>query len=129
MKHIRIVRVEKSEDGLIGVLTIDGKALCFTLQPDPTDIHFSIPAGNYLCKRFHGAKWKDTFEIIVAGHKDLLFHILNVENESKGCIGLGEQIGELNGKRAILASGVAFSSFMKIMGNDQECNLVIVDCV
>ena len=129
MKHVRIIRVERSEDGLIGVLTIDGKADCWTMQPDERDSHFSVPVGNYLCKRFHGKKWQDTFEIIVAGHSALLFHIGNREDDSEGCLLLGEEVGELNGKRAVLASGKAFMEFMKKMGSDQEFNLVIVDCV
>ncbi len=129
MKHLRITRIEKSLNGIIGALTIDGVAECWTLQPDEKDIHFSIPVGNYLCRRFHGTKYKDTFEIIVAGHTALLFHVLNREDESEGCIGLGKMVGEINGKRAILGSGDAFREFMRKMGDDQEFNLVIVDCV
>ena len=129
MKYLRIARIERSEDGLIGVLTIDGKADCFTLQRDEQDQHYSIPVGSYQCKRFHGTKWKDTFEIIVRGHSDLLFHSGNLETDGVGCIILGEQVGELNGKRAVLVSGMAFSEFMKKMGTDQECNLVIQDCL
>ena len=129
MKHVRIVRVERSEDGLIGVLTIDGRADCWTLQPDERDQHFSIPVGSYLCKRFHGKRWQDTFEIIVPGHTALLFHSGNRESDTEGCILLGEEVGELNGKRAVLASGKAYVEFMKKMGNDQEFNLVIQDCI
>lgn len=129
MKHLRIVRVERSEDGIIGVLTIDGKADCFVMQPDERDQHFSIPVGNYLCKRFHGKTWQDTFEIIVPGHTALLFHIGNREDDSQGCLLLGEEVGELNGKRAVFVSGKAFAEFMKKMGDDQEANLVIMDCM
>lgn len=129
MKHLKIHRVERSEDGLIGVLTIDGKADCLTMQPDERDAHFSIPEGSYLCKRFHGKKYPDTFEILVPGHTALLFHAGNRETDSEGCILLGEEVGELGGKRAVLASGKAFCEFMKKMGNDQEFNLVIEDCI
>jgi hypothetical protein len=129
MKHLRIVRVERSEQGIIGVLTIDGKAECYTIQPDEKDKHFSIPVGNYLCRRFHGTRYKDTFEIVVKGHSALLFHAGNTEEHSEGCILLGEEVGELDGRRAVLASGKAFAEFMKKMGNDQEANLVIVDCM
>jgi len=129
MKHVRIVRVERSEDGIIGVLTIDGKADCLTMQPDERDQHFSIPVGSYLCKRFHGKRWQDTFEIVVPGHTALLFHSGNRESDTEGCILLGEEVGELGGKRAVLASGKAFSEFMKKMGDDQEFNLVIQDCM
>ena len=128
MKRLRIVRVESTEQGLLGVLTIDGQLTCLTMQPDPADVHFSIPAGSYECRRFHGKKWQDTFEIKVKGHTALLFHSGNVEDNSEGCILLGEQVGELNGKRAVLASGKAFCDFMKKMGDDQEASLFIVDC-
>lgn len=129
MKRLRITRVETSKDGIIGVLSIEGKAFCYTLQPDAKDTHFSIPQGNYLCKRFHGTKWPDTFEIVVKGHTALLFHVLNTEEESKGCIGLGFMLGQINGKRAVLGSRDAFKEFMKLMGDDQEANLVIIDCM
>lgn len=129
MRKVNILRVEKSESGLIGVLLIDGVVECFTLQPDPTDIHFSIPVGAYLCKRFHGEKWVDTFEIVVPKHTDLLFHSGNVEPDSTGCILLGEEVGYLNGQRAVLASGKAFGDFMMKMGSEQEFNLFIEDWV
>jgi hypothetical protein len=127
MKKVNIVRLESSEAGLLGVLLIDGVVDCFTLQPDKTDTHFSIPAGSYLCKRFHGTKYKDTFEIVVPGHSALLFHAGNVEDQSEGCILLGESVGYLNGNRAVLSSGVAFSDFMMKMGFEQEFNLFIED--
>jgi len=128
MKKLRIVRLEKSEEGLIGILLIDGKVDCFTLQPDENDVHFSIPVGNYLCKRFHGKKWIDTFEILVKGHTSLLFHALNTEDQSEGCIGLGETVGYLGSKRAIFSSGKAFFDFMSKLKDETELNLVIVDC-
>lgn len=129
MKRLRIFRVERSDDGLIGILTIDNKVLCYTLQPDEKDAHFSIPEGSYAVKRFHGRKYPDTFEIVVAGHSALLFHVLNQEDESAGCIGLGKMVGSINGKRAILGSGDAFKEFMVAMGDDQEANLIIQDCM
>jgi hypothetical protein len=128
MKKLTLIRVEKSEQGLIGVLLVDGVVECFTLQPDPDDKHFSIPVGNYLCKRFHGKKWQDTFEIVVKGHTALLFHSGNVEENTEGCVLLGESVGYLGGKRAVLVSGKAFFDFMARMNNDQECNLIIKDC-
>jgi hypothetical protein len=127
MKKVNILRMETTASGLIGVLMIDGIIDCFTMQPDPTDVHFSIPVGNYLCRRYHSEKFPDTFEIVVQGHTALLFHVMNLEDESKGCIGLGESVGYLKGKRAVLSSGVAFEQFMKGMGGDQQFNLIIED--
>lgn len=129
MKTVKIIRVERSEDGIIGVLKIDGRAQCWTLQPDDKDTHFSIPSGSYPCQRFHGKKYPDTFEIIVSGHSALLFHPLNIEDESEGCIGLGEYLGAYKGKRAIFNTvrHKAFDDFMKVMGEDQKFNLFIED--
>lgn len=127
MKRARIIRIENSEQGLVGVLVIDGRVECFTLQPDPLDKHFSIPPGCYHCRRFHGTKYPDTFEIVVPGHTALLFHILNDEDESEGCIGLGEAVGDIDGQRRILSSGIAFRQFMATMGDDQEFMLIIED--
>ena len=127
MIQLVLIRVENSPSGLIGVLLINGVVECFTIQPDSTDDHFSIPPGFYECRRFHGAKYKDTFEIIVKDHTALLFHIGNIEDHSEGCIILGESVGYLNDKRAVLSSGLAFEQFMKRMGDTQKCNLLIID--
>ncbi len=127
MKRLRIIRVERSEAGLIGVLLIDGVVECFTLQPDPADTHFSIPVGIFPCRRYHSAKYPDTFEILVPGHTALLFHSGNVEADTHGCVLLGEAVGYLKGKRAVLSSGLAFEQFMRTMGGDVECDLLVED--
>lgn len=111
--HANIIRVEMSTQGALGVLVIDGEAFCCTLQPDFNDPEwFCIPDGDYLCKRFHGTKWKGTFEIIVQGYKYLLFHAGNVEADTEGCILLGSSFGKLKGQRAVLNSGVTFTEFL-----------------
>lgn len=127
MKTLRILRLEESINGYIGVLLIDGEISCFTLQPDAKDIHFQIPQGSYLCRRFHGTKYPDTFEVVVPGHTALLFHSGNTEYDTQGCILLGESVGYLKGVRAVLTSGTAFCEFMDTMGSDQEANLFIED--
>jgi len=129
MRRVRMVRVEETSNGIIGVLTIDGLALCFTLQPDKNDRYFQIPPGSYLCKRFHGKKWKDTFEIIVKGHTALLFHIGNQESSTQGCVLLGKEVGEYNGERSVLSSRQAFSEFMDILKDEDQLNLTIIDCI
>ena len=127
MKSVRIVRLENTTQGTIGVLVINGLVECWTMQPDSSDTHFHIPSGSYVCKRFHGQKWQDTFEIVVKGHTALLFHAGNTEEDTQGCVLLGEDVGYLNGKRAVLASGKAFCEFMKKMDNEQEFNLFVQD--
>lgn len=125
----KIIRCEQTINGALGVLLIDGQIFCCTLQPDAADPkRFCIPAGDYLCKRFHGSKWKNTFEIIVDGHTALLFHPGNLEKESLGCILLGSSFGKLNGQRAVLNSGKTFDSFLDCTAVEDSFPLKIVDC-
>lgn len=127
MKELKIVRLEETEQGTIGVLLIDGLVHSFTLEPDSGDKKKSqIPLGPYHVQRFHGKKWKDTFEIVVPEHTAVLFHSGNTEEHTQMCVLLGEKEGWLRGSRAILESGAAFESFMKIMGSDKEAKLFIV---
>ena len=128
MKRLKLVRLEHSSQGAVGVLLIDGEIHSFTLEPDATDPKKpQIKQGVYTMKRFHGAKWKDTFEIVVPGHTAVLFHAGNVETDTQMCVLLGSTVGKLKKNRAILNSGIAFSSFMGKMGDDQEATLFIED--
>lgn len=127
MRELKIVRLEETDQGAIGVLLIDGLVHCFTLEPDSGDKKKSqIPLGSFHVRRFHGAKWKDTFEIVVPGHTAVLFHSGNTEEHTQMCVLLGEKEGWLKGDRAVLESGKAFEAFMKIMGGDQEAKLFVV---
>ena len=49
------------------------------------------------------------------------------EADTQMCILLGSTVGKLKGNRAVLNSGISFSSFMKKMRNDQEAILFVED--
>lgn len=104
-----LIRLERSTQGLIGILRLDGEVFCCTLEPDTTFIN----QGAYHCKRFHGVRWPDTFEIDVPGHSAVLFHAGNVEADTKGCVLLGSTVGKLKGNRAVLNSGETFKRFLE----------------
>jgi len=128
MRTVTIVRLEESEEGALGSLLIDGKLFCTTLEPDANDPEkFQIPPGKYQCKRFHGWKWKNTFEILVEGHEALLFHTGNEELHTEGCILLGRQPSYLRGNRAILNSQHTFEQFLKELEAVDEFTLYIHD--
>ena len=128
MLKLSLVRIEQSSDGAIGALSVNGRAFSWTLQPDVTDEHFQIHAGEYEIRRFHGKTHKDTFEIVVPGHTALLFHSGNTEDHTEGCILLGYTLGQSNGKRAVLSSKDAFVMFMALAGQEQRGTLKITDC-
>jgi hypothetical protein len=114
---LRVIRLENTQDGSIGVLLIENLVHCWTLQPDPTDSHFHIPPGAYRYRRFRSKKHPNTFEIIVPGHTALLFHPGNSEEDTEGCILLGHRIDIYQGRRVIRGgtSRMAFEEFMRKM--------------
>jgi hypothetical protein len=129
---LRMIRAESTPSGSVGILAIDGIIHSWTLQPDPTDEHFHIPAGTYPYKRFHGAKHPDTFEIVVPGHTALLFHPGNSEADTEGCILLGYHIERVHEPPVRVIRGgtskVAFKDFMLKM-NGAESGLIKIEDV
>ena len=124
----RIVRLEQSDHGALGVLLLDNEIFCFTLEPDVNERgKLYIVQGIYHCQRFHGTKWPDTFEIIVPGHTAVLFHSGNVEADTLGCVLLGATTGKLKGNRAVLNSGATFKEFLRRTKDVKEFPLFIED--
>jgi hypothetical protein len=121
-----LIRLETSDQGALGVLLLDGEAFCCTLEPDAADpVKFQIPKGSYWCRRFHGPKWPNTFEIMVPGHTAILFHAGNVEAHTTACILLGSSFGKLKGEHAVLNSGVTFTAFLERTKEISGFNLFI----
>jgi hypothetical protein len=86
-----------------------------------------IPPGLYVCRRsyFHDGGY-DTYEVVgVEGHDRILFHILNIETESRGCVGLGRRRGPLYGVPAVLESTLAFETFMQHTAGRPEFSLAV----
>ncbi len=124
----KIVRLEHSNQGALGVLLLDGSIFCFTLEPDKDEKgKLYISQGVYHCQRFHGNKWKDTFEILVPGHTAVLFHSGNTEADTLGCVLLGATTGKLKGNRAVLNSGQTFQGFLAKTEGVSEFPLFIED--
>jgi hypothetical protein len=126
----KIVILEESEQGALGVLVLDNAIFCFCLLPDSADKKkFHLPTVSYLCKRFHGTKWPNTFEVVVEGHTAVLFHAGNTEADSEGCVLLGATTGKLKGNRAVLNSGDTFKAFLEYTKNINDFQLTVIDCL
>jgi hypothetical protein len=127
--NAKLIRVEMSNQGAIGVLLFDKVIFCFCLEPDIDEIgKLYISSGNYQCVRFHGSKWPNTFEILVPGHSAILFHSGNIEADTLGCLLLGSSVGKLKGDRAVLNSGQTFQSFLDYTKDVNSFPLEIIDC-
>jgi hypothetical protein len=116
--QVQIKLVSIIEQGAFGVLLVDSIPIAVTLwrtfEMTLDGYRMVINPGKYTCTRDWYYKGKyPTFAINVPGHDRVLFHIGNTEEDSLGCILVGEEFGVLNGKPAILRSGVGFFEFIK----------------
>lgn len=126
---IKIIRVEESEQGTFGVMTICNQVFCITLElPDRLNLanSSSIPAGQYLCKKVSSPRFGETFEITnVPERSHVLFHAGNRIKDSRGCILLAQYFGKLQGDRAVLNSGKTFEKFMETLEGIELFSLTI----
>ena len=121
--NLKLIRVEKSSDGVRGVLLLDGSIFAVTLEPENY-----IPSGFYKCKRYHSLKFPETYVVLdVPNRKYILFHAGNVEEDTSGCILIAENFGKLRGKRAILNSGQTFKKFLSVTAPYDILDLEIVE--
>ena len=141
MKEMILKRV--ACDGIrptFGVLVYNGLPFAATLE-DPWRNNMvgesCIPLGTYRCIRCRKSpdygfkdspKFGDTFQVYdVDGRSRILFHKGNTEEDTRGCILIGEQFDVLGGIPAVLVSRKGFGEFMEILKYDDEFTLKITD--
>ena len=128
-KQFTIIRAPSMEDGTFGMMLDGAIPFCLTLEREWRNNEIGescIPDGDYICKRVSSPKFGNTFEVTGVPYRShILFHKGNIEDDSHGCIILGEQFEPINGKNAILASGKAFQEFIERTKNIDEFKLSI----
>lgn len=117
MQIIELIRLEESEQGTIGILKLNKRVFCFTLEPpDRGNIKHisSIPAKQYRCSIYKSHRHGKTYKVEdVPGRTGIIFHAGNIVDNTGGCILLGSSVGKLKNNRAVLNSGKTFDNFMK----------------
>lgn len=124
---IELLRVASTGHGTFGVLKADGVPFALTVERKWANNkrgESCIPNGIYVARRcryseeYHftdSHRFGDTFVVEkVPGRKNILFHKGNVNDDSHGCIIIGEEFGLLNNKPAVLSSSKAFVEFKSI---------------
>lgn len=131
MKQVDLVRLERSDEGVFGMLRIDGQVQCVTLEPPQRGNEKNvscIPPGRYDCRRRVSRRFGETFEVLgVPNRSDILFHAGNLATDSRGCILLGEGLGRVQGRRAIVRSRSAVSVFCAALQREQGFRLDVVE--
>lgn len=138
MIKLSITRVQTGSEGTFGVLHTEKKPFALTLEREWLNNQRSvscIPAGEYICVRCRTSpeysfqdspKFGDTFVVTnVEGRQYILFHKGNIDQDSHGCILVGEQFGELKGSTALLASRAGFDEFLELLRGVDEFELSI----
>lgn len=129
MKHFYLTRIAHNQDGTFGVLLDGTIPFCLTLErpwlSNKKNVS-CIPAGIYMCRRVDSPKFSETFQVLdVPKRSHILFHKGNLDDDSHGCILVGEEYGILGNKNAILASGKAFKEFLARTEGENEFLLTI----
>ena len=96
-----------------------------------------IPLGEYLCLRCSASPdygyadsptFGDTFQVFeVPNRHKILFHKGNIDDDTHGCIIVGEQYGYLNSEQAVLSSSAGFGEFLSILQHEDEFMLSVTD--
>ena len=125
-----IIRLEENDGhGTFGALKLNKRLFCWTLEPadrENAPSISSIPAQQYTCKRHNSPRFGVTYQVMnVPGRTHILFHPGNTDDDTEGCILLGETLGKLRGDRAILNSGKTFKKFMDELYGALEFHLTI----
>jgi hypothetical protein len=121
-------RLQYRQDGIFSeLLKDDGEQFCVTIEHAyPQNGHGfqpKLPDGVYVCERGEHrleGMYKPfiTFEIMnVPGHTGILFHVGNFNNDSNGCVCVGEMIGQNpneNGAQIIFNSQRTFDKFIAL---------------
>jgi len=124
IEKMELIRLEKGGDGTFGVLRLDGQVFCVTLEPPDRGNardRSCIPAGRYRCCRVASPRFGDTFEVTdVPDRTHILLHPGNTASDTAGCVLLGREFGDMQGRRGVLRSGATFARLMdRCAGQDR----------
>jgi hypothetical protein len=117
MRIFNLIRITEINDGTFGVFLDDKVPFALTIERrwENNQMGIScIPVGSYTCLLVNSPKFGKTFEVTaVPGRSEILFHQGNINDDSHGCIIVGEQFEFLGSKVAVLSSAKGFAEFLE----------------
>jgi hypothetical protein len=128
---ITIKRIAENEYGTFGVLLDGDLPFALTLERKWLDNQSNIsciPTGRYMCRQVDSPHFGDTFEVTgVPNRTHILFHKGNIDDNSHGCIIVGEQYELILGSYGLKSSRHGFEEFMKRLRGNETFSLEIID--
>lgn len=113
--RLSLKTVALRDDGCYSVLLWDGVPFAVSVEHTFEELRTVVKNGIHECTRdrYHKGGY-ETFEIQIKGHDRVLFHRGNTEEDSRGCIIVGESFGALKGRVAVMDSMKGFQEFMDL---------------
>lgn len=115
---IQVKVFEKGTDYTLSRVSIDGFFQCYSIEDEIRNVKLKgetcIPAGTYKVEKRYSPKFspKTGHEMLwvkdVPGFQYILIHTGNTDDDTEGCLVVGDRIGQLNGQRAVLDSKIAY---------------------
>lgn len=122
MIHARLTRIlALPEHGTFGALVLDAEPFCVTLEPYHRFNEkgkSSIPAGQYIGVPYNSPRFGPVYLLVdTAGREMVELHPGNSDDDTRGCILLGQHFGKLNSEvdYAVLNSGKTYKKFLAAM--------------
>lgn len=136
---MQLIRVARTSSATYGVLVYGTIPFAVTLerawQNNERGVS-CIPGGPltapvvYQCARVKSPKFGDTFEVLnVPGRSEILFHKGNIDDDSHGCILVGEAFNPILGKPGITEAGHGFAELMSIMRLTDRFQLSVIEAI
>jgi hypothetical protein len=126
---ITLIRVAGNSNGTFGVLLHADTPFAVTLERRWLDNQRNvscIPWGIYRCERIDSPRFGNTFEVTnVPGRTHVLLHKGNIDDDSHGCILVGEEFEPVLGSYGIKSSSKGFGELMDRMADRDEFSLAI----
>lgn len=128
---LEILRVYKGEDCTLGVVLLDGVPLCVSLElpwkGNKVDVS-CIPEGMYKCGVSHSPNLGYiTPELLnVHGRTHIRVHVGNFVEDILGCVAVGSEFAEVNGKKYVSESRIAFNKLKMETDNFKKISWIKV---
>lgn len=135
----RLVQTEGDNGFTFGhIETDEHEQLCVTLEESWRENQHNIscvPAGTYQGfirkSHLHGGDGKRAYDVPeledVPGRSHIQLHIGNTLADTEGCILLGQAYGRIDGKPAVLRSGLAYAKLMRRLEGVERFTLTITN--
>lgn len=112
-----LTRITSGYNGTLGAITDEtGHELCKTCERPPTGPHPCVPEGTYTFELYASpTKGQVWITQDVPGRSDIEIHAGNDENDSLGCILVGDRYGTVDDLPAVLDSRATLISLRHIL--------------